>query len=104
MKALRIGLLTLVAALTAVVAMAAEMTGVIVDKKCALSGNLSPDHLNHITADNPVVFVHDGDSKIYSLKNGSRAETLLGKHVTVQGDVEGSTIKVESIMEVRASQ
>jgi len=82
------------------VALAAHMTGTIVDQKCAIAGNLKADHTKHLSADNPAVFVRDSDNKIYTLKNGSRADTLLGKRVTIEGDVEGSIIKVESIVEI----
>jgi Protein of unknown function (DUF5818) len=82
------------------VALAAQWTGTIVDQKCAVAGNLKGDHMKHLSADNPAVFVNESDNKIYTLQNGSRAETLLGKRVTVQGEVDGSTIKVESIIEV----
>lgn len=82
------------------VALAAQWTGTIVDQKCAAAGNLKGDHTKHLSADNPAVFVSESDNKIYTLQNGSRAETLLGKRVTVQGEVDGSNIKVESIIEV----
>ena len=82
------------------VALAATWTGTIVDQKCATAGILKGDHTKHLSADNPVVFVNESDNKIYTLQNGTRAETLLGKRVTVQGEVEGSTIKVDSIVEV----
>jgi hypothetical protein len=85
------------------VALAAQFTGTIVDQKCATAGNLKGDHTSHLSADNPAVFVNETDNKIYTLKNGSRAETLLGKRVTIQGQVEGSTgstISVESIVEL----
>jgi hypothetical protein len=82
------------------VALAAQWTGTIVDQKCAATGNLKGDHTHHLSADNPAVFVNETDNKIYTLQNGSRAEVLLGKRVTVQGELDGSTIKVDSIMEV----
>jgi hypothetical protein len=82
------------------VALAAQWTGTIVDQKCATSGNLKGDHTAHLSADNPAVFVSETDNKVYKLKNEGRAETLLGKRVTVQGQVEGTTINVESIIEV----
>jgi hypothetical protein len=92
--------LALLLTLAVSVAVAAQLTGTIVDQKCAIAGNLTGEHTKHLSADNPAVFVTDGDHKIYTLKNGSRAEVLLGKKVTIQGDIEGSTIKVESIVEV----
>jgi hypothetical protein len=82
------------------VALAAQWTGTIVDQKCARTGNLKGDHSSHLSADNPAVFVSDTDNKIYTLKNGGRAETLLGKRVTIEGQEEGSTIKVDSIVEI----
>lgn len=92
--------LALVLTLALSVALAATLTGTIVDQKCAAAGNLKADHSKHLSADNPAVFVNETDNKIYTLQNGSRAETLLGKRVTVQGEVEGSIIKVDSIVEV----
>ncbi len=82
------------------VALAAQWTGVIVDQKCAAAGNLKGDHTHHLSADNPAVFVNETDNKIYTLRNATRADTLLGKRVTLQGEADGSTIKVDSIMEV----
>jgi hypothetical protein len=82
------------------VALAAQWTGTIVDQKCAMAGNLRGDHTNHLSADNPAVFVNESDNKIYTLQNGGRAETLLGKRVTVEGEMDGSAIKVKSIVEV----
>jgi hypothetical protein len=81
------------------VALTAQWTGIIVDQKDAIAGNLKGDHTKHLTADNPAVFVNETDNKIYTLKNGSRADTLLGKRVTIQGEVDGSTISVTSIVE-----
>jgi hypothetical protein len=101
MKVLRTWLpVALVLTLALSVALAASLTGTIVDQKCAATGKLKGDHTKHLSADNPAVFVNEADGKIYTLQNGSRAETLLGKRVTVQGEVDGSNIKVDSIVEV----
>jgi hypothetical protein len=100
MKVLRTWLpIALLLTLAVSVALAATFSGTIVDQKCATAGNLKGDHTKHLSADNPAVFVNDSDNKIYTLHNGSRAETLLGKRVTVQGEVDGSTINVDSIVE-----
>jgi len=82
------------------VAMAAQYTGWIVDQKCALVGNHKGDHSSHLSADNPAVFLNESDNKVYQLKGPSRAETLLGKHVKVEGEFSGSTVMVESISEL----
>jgi Protein of unknown function (DUF5818) len=82
------------------VAYAASFTGWIVDQKCATAGNYKGEHAKHVTADNPIVLLNESDKKVYMLKDPSRAETLIGKKVTVEGTVDGSTIVVERLMEV----
>jgi hypothetical protein len=82
------------------VAFAAHWTGWIVDESCARKGIHTGDHTKHLSATNPAVFLNELDGKVFTLKGPSRAETLLGKHVAVEGKADGDTITVESIMEI----
>ena len=90
----------LVAAVFAGVALAAHWTGWIVDENCARQGIHTGDHSKHLSATNPAVFLNELDGKVFLLKGPSRAETLLGKHVAIDGKSEGDAITVKSIMEV----
>jgi len=85
------------------VALADHFTGWILDQKCAMSGLHEGNHTNHISADNPAVFLNESDRRVYTLKDATRIETLLGKKVAIEGDLFRDTIIVKSLMEVPES-
>jgi len=96
--------LILVLGLSVAVAFASHWTGWIVDESCARKGIHAGDHTKHLSATNPAVFLNEQDGKVFNLEGPSRAETLLGKHVVVEGKADGDKIAVESIMEVPAQK
>ncbi len=81
-------------------AFAAEMTGVISDAKC---GAAHEKKLNEACVKKCVgsgvapVFVSNG--KVYKIDDASKNKVMdhLGQRVTVNGNVEGDTITIESI-------
>jgi hypothetical protein len=96
--------LILVIGLAVGMAFAGHWTGWIVDESCARKGIHAGDHTKHLSATNPAVFLNELDGKVFKLEGPSRAETLLGKHVAVEGKADGDAIAVESIMEIPAQK
>jgi hypothetical protein len=80
-------------------AMAADVTGYIVDKKCsgnkAMLGN-EQCAARCIGGGSPAVLATE-DGKIYSISNQDKVKELAGKKVTVTGKVEGETITVDTV-------
>src|SRR5271165_5426307 len=86
-------------ALCASSAMAADVTGYIVDKNCASKKEMLGDEAcakRCIGRGTPAVIVTE-DGKIYSVSNQDKVKDMAGKKVTVSGKVEGDTITVEKI-------
>ena len=86
-------------ALCASSAMAADVTGYIVDKNCASKKEMLGDEAcakRCIGRGTPAVIATE-DGKIYSVSNQDKVKEMAGKKVTVSGKVEGDTITVEKI-------
>lgn len=92
--------LALLFTLAASVALAGQWTGWILDKKCAEAGIHDGNHTQHISADNPAVFLNESDRKVFTLQDAGNLETLLGKRVVVEGDANRDTIRVTSMKEI----
>ena len=87
------------AAMSAMFAMAADVTGYIVDKNCASKKEMLGDEAcakRCIGRGSPAVLATE-DGKIYSISNQDKVKDVAGKKVTVTGKVDGDTITVESV-------
>ena len=86
-------------ALACISAMAADLTGYIIDKNCAgkkeMWGNETCAQ-SCIKRGAPAVFVTE-DGKIYSIAAQDKVKDVAGKKVTVTGTVNGDAITVESV-------
>ena len=84
---------------------AGEWTGWITDEHCAAKG-ASEGHkscaLKCAEKGAALVFYNPGDEKVYKLSDQAAAKDHVGHKVKVVGTVEGETITVESISEVKA--
>lgn len=80
-------------------AMAADVTGYIIDKMCsgnaAMRGNVACAN-KCIKAGSPAVLVTD-DGKIYNITDQAKVLKDAGKKVTITGDVNGDSISVKKI-------
>jgi nitrite reductase/ring-hydroxylating ferredoxin subunit len=85
--------------LAAISAMAADVTGFIMDKKCssnkAMVGNEACAKRCIGGGAEAVLATEDG--KIYAISNQDKVKDAAGKKVTVTGKVEGDSITVESV-------
>ena len=92
--------LAVVFALASISAMAADMTGYIVDKSCA--GKAKAMWTNEkcaagcIKKGDPAVFVTD-EGKVYQIANQDKVVEHAGHKVTLSGTMDGDTIKVDSV-------
>jgi hypothetical protein len=101
--------------LGSMVALAGEMTGYLSDEKCALSGakaKTAGEWINPaafescaqkcVKAGSPVVFVTE-DNKILKIDAASKDKVtpLIGHKVTVNGKVDGGTLKIDTIASVK---
>lgn len=90
-------------AICATSAMAADVTGYIIDKNCstkkAMLGNEACAK-KCIGAGSPAVLVTD-DGKIYQISNQDKVVPSAGKKVTVTGKVSGDSITVDTIAEAK---
>ena len=83
----------------AISAMAADVTGYIVDKNCASKKAMLGNEQcakTCIGKGAPAVLATE-DGKIYTITNQDKVKDAAGKKVTVSGKVEGDSITVESI-------
>jgi len=91
--------LAAVFALCAASAMAADVTGYIIDKSCAskkgMWGNEACAKACMKRGDPAMLVTEEG--KIYNVANQDKVTDLAGKKVTVTGKVDGDTITVDSI-------
>ena len=82
-----------------VCAMAADVTGYIMDKKCsgnkAMMGNEACAK-RCIGGGDPAVLATE-DGKVYAIANQDKVKDAAGKKVTVTGKIEGDTITVDSV-------
>jgi hypothetical protein len=75
--------------LAAISAMAADVTGYVVDKNCASKKEMLG---NEACAQSCIK-----RGKIYSISNQDKVKDVAGKKVTVTGKVDGETITVDSV-------
>ena len=84
---------------------AADWTGWITDEHCAAKG-ASEGHkgcaLKCADGGAALVFYNPADEKVYKLSDQAAAKANVGHKVKVVGTLEGETITVESISEVKA--
>ena len=93
-----LGLLGLTVGLS-VSAMAANISGYIIDEMCSSKAAMRGDvacATKCIKAGSPAVLVTDA-GKVYKLSDQAKAVPLAGEKVTVSGKVTGDTIEVASI-------
>jgi hypothetical protein len=85
--------------LAAVSAMAADLTGYVIDKNCAskkaMWGNEACAQ-SCVKKGAPAVIATE-DGKVYAVANQDKVLDSLGKKVTVTGKVSGDTITVDSV-------
>lgn len=83
----------------AISAMAADVTGYVIDKNCASNKAM---HGNEdcakkcIGRGTPAVLATE-DGKVYAIANQDKVKDVAGKKVTVSGKVEGESITVETV-------
>ena len=86
-------------ALFASAALAADVTGYVIDKNCSTKKEMMGDEAcakRCIGRGSPAVIATE-DGKIYSVSNQDKVKALAGKKVTVSGKVEGETITVDKV-------
>lgn len=88
-----------VLALCAFSAMAADVTGYIIDKNCstkkAMFGN-EECAKSCMGRGAPAVIATD-DGKVYAISNQDKVKEMAGKKVTVSGKMDGDSITVDKI-------
>ena len=93
-------LLTLTVAALAGAGTKGSWTGWVTDEHCGAKG-ASADHKacaeKCVTKGSKLVFYNSADKKIYGLDKQDVAKANLGQEVKVTGELDGKSIKVESI-------
>jgi len=83
----------------AISAMAADVTGYIVDKNCstnkAMLGN--EECAKRCLGRGAAAMLATEDGKVYAISNQDKVKDVAGKKVTVTGKVEGDSITVDSV-------
>lgn len=93
----RLASLAVMLALTSGLSLAAEFVGWVTDQNCATSGNYTgAQHKKCVESGQPVVFVSDADKKVYKIQ-GEKVKEMVGRKVTLQGNLKGDLIEAESI-------
>jgi hypothetical protein len=88
-----------VLALCASSAMAADVTGYIIDKNCSTKKEMFGNEAcakSCIGRGAPAVIATE-DGKVYSISNQDKVKEMAGKKVTVTGKMDGDTITVDTI-------
>jgi hypothetical protein len=86
-------------AICAASALAADVTGYIIDQKCSTKKGMMGDAAcakKCIDGGSPAVLATE-DGKVYKISNQDKAVPSAGKKVTVTGKVDGDTITVDTI-------
>ena len=86
-------------AICAASAMAADVTGYIVDTSCSTKKGMMGDEAcakRCIERGSPAVIATD-EGKIYKIANQDKVVSSAGKKVTVTGKIDGDTITVDTI-------
>jgi hypothetical protein len=83
----------------AISAMAADVTGYIVDKNCASNKAMLGDEAcaKRCIGRGTAAVLATEDGKIYTISNQDKVKEVAGKKVTLSGKVEGEAITVESV-------
>ncbi len=91
--------LAVVLGLAAMSAMAADVTGYIVDKNCASNKKMlgNEDCAKRCLGRGAPAVLATEDGKIYTITNQDKVKSSAGKKVTVSGKVEGDSITVDSL-------
>jgi hypothetical protein len=91
--------LSVVFALTAISAMAADWTGYVIDEKCSgnkeMLGNTACAE-KCIKGGSAAVLVTE-QGKVYKIANQDKVTAHAGHKVTISGTLDGDTIKAESV-------
>jgi hypothetical protein len=88
-----------VLALCASSAIAADVTGYIVDKNCSTKKEMLGDEAcakRCMGRGSPAVIATE-DGKIYAVSNQDKVKDMAGKKVTVTGKMDGDSITVDTI-------
>jgi hypothetical protein len=88
-----------VLALCASSAMAADVTGYIIDKNCSTKKEMFGNEAcakSCMGRGAPAVIATE-DGKVYSISNQDKVKEMAGKKVTVTGKMDGDTITVDTI-------
>jgi hypothetical protein len=91
--------LLVVFAFCAASAMAADVTGYIIDKACSGKKDMMGDEAcakRCIGRGSPAVLATE-DGKVYNISNQDKVKDSAGKKVTVTGKMDGDTITVDTI-------
>jgi hypothetical protein len=100
-------LLTLTVAALAAAGTKGSWTGWVTDEHCGAKG-ASADHKacaeKCVGRGGKLVFYNTADKKIYGLDKQDVAKENLGQEVKVTGELDGKSIKVESIAPAKAGQ
>ena len=83
----------------AISAMAADVTGYVIDKNCASNKAMLGNEdcaKRCIGRGTPAVLATE-DGKIYTISNQDKVKDVAGKKVTVSGKIEGESITVDSV-------
>src|ERR1700722_12519096 len=87
-------------ALCASLAMAADVTGYIIDKSCAGKKGMQGDEecaKSCIGKGQPAVLATE-DGKVYNISNQAKVKDSAGKKVTITGKMDGDSITVDTIV------
>ena len=91
--------LLFIGALASISAMAADLTGYIVDKSCAGKKAMWSNEAcakSCMKRGDPAVFVTE-DGKVYTVAAQDKVKDFAGKKVTVSGTVKNDAIDVDSV-------
>jgi len=91
--------LLVVLGFAAISAMAADVTGTIVDKKCSGNPNMVGNEActKKCLGDGEPAVLATADGKVYAISNPDKVKDSAGKKITVTGKIEGDSITVDSV-------
>ena len=93
--------LVAVLGLAAMSAMAADVTGYIVDKNCSTNKAMLGNEAcaKRCIGRGAAAVLATEDGKVYTIDNQDKVKDFAGKKVTVAGKVDGEKLTVESVKE-----
>lgn len=96
-------ILSLVLALFAVSAVAADMTGLITCDKCRHTDEKAKDcAVSCVKNGVKPVFYNSADQKFYQIVNADKAKPHVGHNVVVTGTVDGDKLTIQSLKMAKA--